>query len=244
VSTQDRVWDDVISERDREIYALGGLGQTGGLGQRPLLLVVDVTYDFTGDRPEPTHESVRRFPLSCGEDAWQALPRIRKLLEAARGTGIPVIYTRQAPRPNLLHAGRWARKNARVLEPTEDSRRIGDQIPEIIAPLEDEIVIAKDKPSAFFGTPLVSYLTALGIDTLIVAGTSTSGCVRATVVDAFSLNYAVVVVEDCVFDRGSVSHKVNLFDMQAKYADVLSLEQVTALIGALPDTAGTPTISA
>jgi maleamate amidohydrolase len=138
------------------------------------------------------------------------------LLEAARGAGIPVIYT----------------------------RRIGDQIPEIIAPLEDEIVIAKDKPSAFFGTPLVSYLTALGIDTLIVAGTSTSGCVRATVVDAFSLNYAVVVVEDCVFDRGSVSHKVNLFDMQAKYADVLSLEQVTALIGALPDTAGTPTISA
>jgi maleamate amidohydrolase len=93
-----------------------------------------------------------------------------------------------------------------------------------IAPRDGDIVIRKDKPSVFFGTPLMSYLHELQVDTLLVAGTTTSGCVRATVVDAFSYNFKVVVVEECVFDRGQASHKVNLFDMQAKYADVVPLE--------------------
>ena len=226
------IWDDVISEADRAVYASGGLGQHGGLGERPALLVVDITYDFTGDRPEPTTESIKRFPLSCGEAAWRALPVIRDLLEVARTSGTPVLYTRQAPRTDALTAGAWARKSARVLDTTPDSLRIGSNIPEIIAPLPGEPVIDKDKPSAFFGTTLESYLTALRIDSVVVAGTSTSGCVRATVIDAFSYNYQVVVVADGVFDRGEVSHKVNLFDMNAKYADVLPAVEVKELLAA------------
>ncbi len=231
---EQRIWDDVVSERDRATYAMSGLGQRGGLGQHPALLVVDVTIDFTGDRPEPTADSIRRFPLSCGEAAWEALPRIRELLDLAHARGMPVIYTRQAPRPNQVLAGAWARKNARILETTDESRRIGNEIPSIIAPTADDILIEKDKPSAFFATPLVTYLHMLGVDSLIVTGTSTSGCVRATVVDAFSFNYPTVVVEDGTFDRGEASHKVNLFDMHAKYADVLPLREVKKLIAELP----------
>ncbi len=107
----------------------------------------------------------------------------------------------------------------------------GNAIVREIAPHEGDIVILKDKPSVFFGTPLMSYLHELQVDMLLVAGTTTSGCVRATVVDAFSYNFKVVVVEECVFDRGQASHKVNLFDMQAKYADVVPLEAALRYLG-------------
>ena len=217
-----RLWDDLITVRDRVIYEAVGMGQRTAMGESPVLLIIDVTYEFTGDREEATEESVKRFPFSCGEAAWHALPVIRMLLEEARAAHVPVIYTRQAPRPNALVAGAWAQKNARVLDAVSPRAESLDHIPDMIAPGPEDIVIDKDKPSAFFGTPLESYLNELRADTLIVAGTSTSGCVRATVVDAFSYNYRVFVVEDGVFDRGEISHKVNLFDMQAKYADVES----------------------
>jgi nicotinamidase-related amidase len=126
--------------------------------------------------------------------------------------------------------GGWARKNARALAPTEVSRAIGNDFPELITPQPSDIVIQKDKPSAFFGTPLLSYLIALGVDGLLVCGTTTSGCVRASVLDAFSYNIPLAVVEECTFDRGEVSHKINLFDMQAKYADVVSLADTLAFI--------------
>jgi len=110
----------------------------------------------------------------------------------------------------------------------------GDTIVPDIAPEPRDIVIAKQKPSAFYGTPLVSYLTLLGADSLIVAGTTTSGCVRATVLDAFSNNYRVTLVEEGCFDRAQASHAINLCDMHAKYADVLKLEEVMAFIDTLP----------
>jgi nicotinamidase-related amidase len=102
-----------------------------------------------------------------------------------------------------------------------------------IAPQPRDVVIGKLKPSAFFGTPLASYLLELKVDTLIVCGTTTSGCVRASVLDAFSLGYRVAVVEECTFDRGEVSHAINLFDMNAKYADVVSLEATTGYLRGL-----------
>ncbi len=228
-----RIWDDVVTDEDRAIYSAGGLGQRAGLGDRPAVLVVDITYDFTGDRPESAIDSIARFPLSCGKSAWRALPVIRDLLGEARSLDVPVLYTRQAPRPTPLIAGGWAQKSSRVLEQSPESLKIGSEIPDIIAPAEGEIVIDKDKPSAFFGTPLESYLTALQIDTVVVTGTSTSGCVRATVIDAFSYNYRVIVVEDGVFDRSLTSHKVNLFDMNAKYADVLPAAEVRQALRAI-----------
>jgi nicotinamidase-related amidase len=207
------------------------MGQRGGIGSRPCLLVVDITYAFTGDRPEPILESVKRFPNSCGDVAWEALPRIAELIAAMRTRALPVIYTRQAPRVDAVTAGAWARKNSRVLA----SAHVGVdpmQIPDVIAPDHGELVIDKDKPSAFFGTTLLSYLNALRVDSIIIAGTSTSGCVRSSGVDAFSYNYPTVVVEDCCFDRSLTSHAVALFDLHSRYADVVRLDELLPMLGA------------
>lgn len=225
-----RVWERWLSERDREVYDAAGYGQRAGAGTRPALLVVDVTHDFTGDRPEPILESIRRFSNSCGEMAWTAMERIRELLETCRAAGVPVFFSKAPDESSAADRGAWAWKNARDLEMSELRHRIGNEIPEMIQPLPNETVIQKAKPSVFFGTALVSYLVALGADTLIVAGTTTSGCVRATVVDGFSLNYRIIVAEDAVFDRGELAHAANLFDIQAKYADVMPVAEVIGYI--------------
>jgi nicotinamidase-related amidase len=224
-----RPWDSVITDTDRAVLAASGMGQRGGIGSRPCLLVVDITYAFTGDRPEPILESVKRFPNSCGEAAWEALPRIATLIATMRARSQPVIYTRQAPRRDSLTAGTWARKNNRILSdaPVDVDPM---QIPDVIAPAPGEIVIDKDKPSAFFGTTLLSYLHALQVDSIIIAGTSTSGCVRSSGVDAFSYNYPTVVVEDCCFDRSPTSHAVALFDLHSRYADVLRLDELLPML--------------
>lgn len=232
-SSRARIWDDVISESDRLVYDKAGYGREGGFGQKPLLLVVDVTYDYTGDRNEPILQSIDRFPNSCGEAGWAALAHIARLIAAARASSTQVIYTRAVPRPHGFQMAGWAWKQGSILSPTPDSRRVGNQIPAPIAPTDADLIIEKEKPSAFFGTPLLSYLLALRVDSLIIAGATTSGCVRATVEDAFSYNFPVIVVEECTFDRGEVSHKVNLFDLNAKYADVRSIADVLSYLHSL-----------
>ncbi len=222
-----RLWDAVIPPAEREVFEKAGYGKRGTWGDRPALLVVDVNYNFVGDRPEPILESIKRFRNSCGEAGWRTIPRIADLLEAARQAAIPRFFTTQGYRLDPLGVGSWGIKNSRATEASEDAQRVGTEIVREIAPRPDEVVIAKTKPSAFFGTPLASFLVALQIDTVIVAGATTSGCVRATAVDAFSLNYRVVVVEDGVFDRSETSHQVSLFDLNAKYADVVALDEVT-----------------
>src|SRR5262249_6494242 len=161
-------------------------------GKRPALVIVDVNYFFCGDRPEPILESIKRWRNSCGEDAWPAIAVIKELLGAARGQGIPVIYTTGNARPDLWNRGSWRWKNSRAGEDAEARGDFaGSTIVPDIEPAPRDIVLYKDKPSAFFGTPLLSYLVLLDCDSLIVTGTTTSGCVRATVLDAFSNNYRV-----------------------------------------------------
>jgi maleamate amidohydrolase len=230
-----RIWDDVIPERDKAVFEAAGYGQRGGFGERPALLVVDVTYDFCGDRPEPILESIKRFRNSCGEVAWETLPRLQRVIAAARAKNVPVIYTHALPRPERIGAGGWARKNARANRPTDISLRIGNDIVAEIAPQPGDIVLEKDKPSAFFGTALMGYLVALRCDSVIITGTTTSGCVRATAVDAFSYNLAVAVVEDCCFDRLVLSHKVSLYDLHGKYADIVTADETIAYFAGLPD---------
>lgn len=224
----ERPWDSLIPEAEKVVYRAAGYGKRGTWGERPALMIVDVNYNFTGDRPEPILESIKRFRNSCGEIAWQTIPKIAALLDAARGHGVPVFYSTSGYRPDALGVGSWGQKNTRATTPSEESLQFGAEIVKEIAPLPDEVVVRKDKPSAFFGTALVSHLTARGIDTVIIAGTTTSGCVRATAVDAFSYNYRVVVVEDCVFDRGDTPHRLNLFDLESKYADVVHSGDVIA----------------
>lgn len=224
----ERPWDRLIPAPEKAVYEAAGYFKRGSWGARPALLIVDVNYNFTGDRPEPILESIKRFRTSCGEIAWQTIPRIATLLEAARSHDVPVFYTTSGYRRTAAGAGSWAQKSSRAAAPTEDELRLGTEIVKEIAPLPDDLVIRKDKPSAFFGTPLVSHLVLRGVDTVIIAGTVTSGCVRASAVDAFSHNYRVVVVEDCVFDRAETTHLVNLFDLDAKYADVVPAREVIA----------------
>ncbi len=227
-------WDDVLTERDKQVFAAAGYGKRQGFGSRPAVIVVDVNYNFVGDVPESILESIKKHRNSCGEEGWQGVYQIRALLDAARAKGVPIFYSTGQRRSTALTAGRWHGKNSRGGEDFQERSRDGNEIVGEIAPQDGDIVIFKDKPSVFFGTPLMSYLHELQVDTLLVAGTTTSGCVRATVVDAFSYNFKVVVVEECVFDRGQASHKVNLFDMQAKYADVVPLEAALTYLHELP----------
>ena len=229
-----RVWDKFLSARDQAVMRAAGLGAAQGFGQRPALLVVDVNYAFCGERREPILESIKSWRQSSGEVAWDALPVLERVIAGARERGVPVIYTTSVRRADNWDSGSWSWKNHRSGEKPVGAENPGDQIMSKIAPAPRDIVIRKQKPSAFFGTPLLSYLTLLQCDSVIVAGTATSGCVRATVVDAFSHNFRVAVVEDGCFERSEASHAVSLFDMHSKYADVVTSEDVLAFLRTLP----------
>lgn len=215
-------WRAAVPAVEWEIYEKAGFGRESGLGERPAVLVIDVQYRTLGDEPLPIRESMERwYRTSCGEAGWRAVAGIERLLAAARGGGVPVIYPYVAPKTEV-DRGRSGTKIPSLM--TVPSR--GYEFPAETAPREGDLLLPKRHPSAFFGTPLVSYLVDMGIDGLIITGCTTSGCVRATAVDAFSYNFHTVVVEDCVYDRSETSHKINLFDLQSKYADVLPLERV------------------
>jgi maleamate amidohydrolase len=232
-----RIWDAFLTERDKKVIEAAGYGARAGYGQRPALLVVDVTYGFTGDRPEPILESIKRWSNSSGEESWDAIAVIRTLADACRARRLPVIYSVGDVRADNWDSGSWSWKNRRTQEAVArpaSSPGVNEIVAEI-APHPGDIVVKKQKPSAFFGSNLLSYLVLLGCDSLIVTGTTTSGCVRATVIDAFSANFRSIVVEDGCFDRAQASHAVSLFDMNAKYADVVGSPEVLEHIAGLPD---------
>ena len=229
-----RIWDPFLTARDREVFAASGYAAPVGVGARPALMIVDVSYNFCGDRPEPLLESVKKWRNSCGEDAWRAIAVIRRLLDACHAKALPVFYSTNTRRPDGFDAGSWRWKNARELEDAE-KEIAGNAIVQNIAPAPQDIVILKTKPSAFFGTPLLSFLIDLRVDTLMVCGVSTSGCVRATVVDAFSNNLRVQVIEDACFDRSQASHAVNLADLNAKYGDVIPSAEALAAVRSYSD---------
>ena len=229
------VWDKFLTDRDKAVFSAGGFGARMGFGKRPALLVVDVNYAFCGDKPEPILDSIKRWPTSCGEEAWEGVRVIKRLIEAARTKGLPVIYTTNKKRPDMWDNGSWSWKNARQNERLRTKTNLDpNEVVREIAPGPRDILIQKQKPSAFYATPLLSYLTLLGCDSLMVTGATTSGCVRATVLDAFSSNYRVTVVEDACFDRSQASHAVSLCDMHAKYADIVESAEVIDFIFTLP----------
>ena len=230
------IWTKFLTERDKAVFRTAGYGARAGFGKRPALIIIDVTYNFCGDRPEPILESIKRWPNSCGEDAWAGITVIKKLIESCRAKGVPVIYTTAAYRSDDWDIASWAWKNSRSDEwaGAPKTNLDGNTIMPEIAPGPRDIVVIKQKPSGFFGTPLQSYLTLLGCDSLLVTGTTTSGCVRATVLDAFSNNYRCVVAEDGCFDRSQASHAINLCDMHAKYADVIGSAEILDYVGRLP----------
>lgn len=229
------VWDDVITETDRAVFERAGWGRRAGYGERPAVMVIDVNYNFCGDRAEPILDSIERWRYSCGPAAWeQGIPAIRKVLEAARRKRLPVIYTTNPRRADGFDLGVWTLKSTRAEDEVDVMGHKGNEIVAEVAPRESDLFIEKRKPSAFFGTPLVSHLNMMGADSLILTGTTTSGCVRASAVDALSYDFRVTIPHEAVFDRGGVSHKIALFDLHMKYVDVTDLADVLAYLEGLP----------
>ena len=212
------IWEDLLSETDRKVIENAGYGKARGLGDSPLLTVIDCQNNYIG-ADEPILDQQDRWPAGGGADAWAAVRVARTLLDEARGADVPVLYTRNVQKRTVRFdsfAGKSTWDKAATLDGTE-----GSQIVTEIAPHDDDLVLDKSYASAFFGTPLLTYLVGLGIDTLVIAGVSTSGCVRATAVDGVTRGFKVAVVADAVADRIVASHKVALLDMWMKYTDVI-----------------------
>jgi len=209
-------WDGVIGEDEIDRYAKAGFGGEGGIGARPALLIIDVQYRTVGTTSKPYWDAIKEYPTSCGDVGWDAVGNIAKLVALFRQKGFPILYPHVAPKNSATDGGRLAAKIPSIMG--IDAK--GYDFVEEIAPVKGDVLLPKKHPSAFFGTPLVSHLVDLGVDTLIVTGCTTSGCVRSSVTDAFAYNFKVLVPDDAVYDRSPTSHAVNLWDMNAKYADV------------------------
>lgn len=206
-------WREVIGAEDAHILARYARPRPAFAGVAPILLVIDVTEAFVGPNlPVAQAQEVSR--QACGERAWATLPPIRRLLETFRTAGHPVIFT--APDP----AQRWVgAATAGQILPAErpDGQVLGE-----LAPRDGEMILVKSKSSAFFGTPLLSALIQTRRDTVVIVGGTTSGCVRATAVDAASHGFEVLVIEDACFDRVALSHAVALIDLDVKYARIIN----------------------
>ena len=221
-------WDDVISKEELRAYEAAGFGRPSGLGKHPALLIIDIQYRTVGTKREPYWDAIQEFPTSCGDVGWAAVDALVPLLELFRARGWPVMYPHVAPKV-AYEGGRLAEKVPAIMGIAAK----GYEFVEQIAPREGDVLVPKKHPSAFFATALCSHLIDKHVDTVIVAGCSTSGCVRGTVVDAFSYNFKVAVAQECVFDRSITSHKVNLFDIGQKYADVLPTADLITQLSAL-----------
>jgi len=224
---ESRVWDPFLTEQDRAHLAVSQ-DRRVGFGQSPALLLIDLYRWVFGDQPQPLLEAVQTWPGSCGLPAWEALPHLQRLLRLARELGLPVIHITGLEDSGMRGWGEAAHGGlGRGVSTPERRRGRYDIVPQV-APIDGEVVLRKTTPSAFNGTPLLAHLNDLRVDTLIVGGESTSGCVRASVVDGCSFRFKMTVVEECVFDRHQTAHAMNLFDMHQKYADVLPLHDVEA----------------
>jgi maleamate amidohydrolase len=217
---EDHCWKDVVTPEILETYT--PYHRETYIGQRPALLAIDLYNLVYEGGPKQPHELVKDHKSSCGIYAYNAIKPTQELFALARSLKIPIFYTtsetRKEANPDAVNA--TARQKSVKIDPK------GYEIREEFKPESGDVVIFKERASGFFGTPLVAHLTQKGIDSLIVCGESTSGCVRASCVDAYSLGYHVSIVEECVFDRSILSHKVNLFDLHHKYSDVMMLEEV------------------
>jgi maleamate amidohydrolase len=203
---------------ESDIYRRQGFARTIGLGAAPALVIVDFVVGFT----DPAHFG--------GGNIGPAIARTRDLLAFARARSWPIAHTRVVYADDGSDCGGFTAKVPALRGLTETSP-LSQIVPEL-TPRAGELVIRKANASAFFGTTLVGWLGARRIDTLLVSGCTTSGCVRATVVDACSHDFRTIVVTDCVGDRALAPHEANLFDMRQKYADLMSLTEIEAAIGA------------
>ncbi len=201
-----------------DVYAKQQFGQKTGFGRLPALLVVDFVNGFTD--PE----------ILGGGNILDAVEATKPLLAFFRAAKLPVVFTRIVYADDGADAGVWCQKVPRLRDLTEKAH--ASQVVDALAPAEGELVIRKTQASAFFGTHLAAHFVGKGVDTVVLAGCTTSGCIRASAIDAMSMNYRVTVAKDCVGDRALGPHEANLFDMGQKYADLLTGGEVVAALKA------------
>jgi len=210
----------------KRVYEAARLGQAVTMGERPAVLVVDFSCGFTD--PE----------CALGSDLTDEVEATRRLLDAARAKGLPVIFTTIGFEPSLRDGGLWLQK-----VPSLGDLQIGGRWVEIdprLAPREDETIVLKKGASAFFGTNLTAILVSQWVDSVILCGATTSGCIRATAIDLLQNGFPAVVPRECVGDRAQAPHEANLFDIQAKYADVVSLDDALAYVESVAGRVGAP----
>jgi nicotinamidase-related amidase len=218
-------WEVFLSERDKKHDQLWGKKEPFGLGTRPAVLLIDMYYRSVGFKREPIFESMKTFLGSAGLEGWAAIDKTAELISVARQQGVPVIHI-QPLKSGMKHFVQ--RKH--LTEMSNELRLKAAETVAEVAPIEGEITIGKTGPSAFQGTPLAFHLNSIGIDTLVLCGETTSGCVRATAVDAATARYKVGVVADCVYDRTEASHYISLYDMHQKCGDVITADDAKAYL--------------
>jgi maleamate amidohydrolase len=221
----DHCWKDVVPEADLELYS--GWRRETFVGERPALLAIDL-YDLVyRGGPRSPNELNERYPNTCGIFAHRAIAPTKRLIAAARRAGVPIFFCTQETRPNNRPPGATSTRRQRPVSPE------GYAIYHEFTVEPTDVLILKQRASIFQGTPLLSHLSLLGVHSLIVCGESTSGCVRASVVDGYSNGFHVTLAEECTFDRAELTHKVNLFDLHHKYADVMHVDEVVAHLDAM-----------
>ena len=208
-------------EQAREVYEQARLGQSLDFGERPAVLVVDLSRGFTD--PE----------CALGAEMDGEVAATRGVLDAARQRGLPVIFTTIGFEDNLKDAALWVRKIPALAELTLGSRWV--ELDERLGRREEEPVIVKKGASGFFGTNLASILAHQRVDTVVLCGATTSGCIRATAIDLLQYGYPTLVPRECVGDRAEAPHEANLFDLQAKYADVVPVAEVLEYLNEAPE---------
>ena len=223
---EDHCWKDIVPSDVLDIYT--HYARKTFVGPAPALLAIDLYELAYQGGARPVAELHRTYPSSCGENAHAAIEPTKRLFAAARAAGLPVFYSTQDTRPDSLPSRINATKRQRPSRSPADYA-----IKAEFKPQAGDVVITKQRASAFYGTPLMAHLTQLGVQSLIVCGESTSGCVRASAVDGYSNGFHVVLVEECCFDRSMLSHKVNLFDLHHKYTDVMHVDEVVAHLDGL-----------
>ena len=215
---ENHCWKDVYDADT--LAASSKYGRETRVGESPALLLVDL-YNFVYDGGNrPLREIQDDYPGTCGEYAWAAIEPTKQLIAAARVAGIPIIYLTRKTTTGIASTTRGFPKARGTLK--DDAYDIRKDF----APQPGDTVIYKERASGFYGTPMIAYLNKLRVRSLIMGGESTSGCLRNTVQDAYMNGYHVSVAEECAFDRNLLSHKVNLFDMHHKYADVMHVGEI------------------
>jgi maleamate amidohydrolase len=208
----------------REVYARAGLGESVTLGSNPAVLVVDFSCGFTDPQ------------CSLGADMTAEVEATKRLLDAARAKGLPIVFTTIGFASSLKDGGLWLQKGPTLAELELGGRWV--EIDPRLEPQDGETVIVKKGASAFFGTNLVAVLNTQHVDTVILCGATTSGCIRATAIDLLQSGYPAIVPRECVGDRAQAPHEANLFDINAKYADVVSLDEALAYVESVPNRVG------